>query len=1105
MSQIMTMTLFTKTFIMKFDNKTCDLRKFTLHYGVMNALGLSSVEVDYPHSHYHNYMVASEGIRIKLSDMDIQSRKTCKPINYNTFQTIGLGLSFQTINEIAAFNSKLNLDFLFSDTKKMQTLTQWVKNSLPQSENFDPMELLVKMSSKDLEKVRSCYTFLPSGVAVDTIERFWTYINFYCTRRSYISNRKPQYFTIDQFKLWNEDFDSLKHYYLLLKVSLSTTGKVNSDILKENANCECCLYKDAANNMLEELERIKSIQDYASFETNLPFAIYNTDQYRALNLWYGYSDFKVFTMFGTAEAKKVEGTPNLWIDTKSEEVLDQLYFIFKNFVNTRGIIIPEPTYGINETSDYKIGFTDLRRPILAQPGFRGMLITDSRIRLKDTPPMVLTKFEGKFMYEGQPADFELYQNYDINPKFYKDHNLSQISRLLFSQDIKIDQEELKRNMLSSKIYRVLMTDGSHGSFGDIRDKYANEGLLGSDRSFTRALVLADKTGLVSYRSSINPAAQDKAVLETQSYKDIPVIDLVNNCSFLRISYNEKKTLEKIVAEDRLDTNDRVIIDRIVSKLGIKPTMSAITIAKTVFGNLNYRDVSKLGADTISDFLYDLLKSALRCVDDKPKRRSPFQLNESKRGILKKLAVLLSFKVKNELVSMFLAKLFARAQNDNPVLFWDLRKSNIYCSLYKPKGKHMQDQYSFINSCLAWLKKSGIGYKKINTIREVIIAKRTYKDQIEDLKEELSEQFEEEAEVINTLFMFADLEKTNYYLEKDSDELEDDLDAISGGDDPENDIERSWEDDLDSANYKIIDTESELNFIENTLKTDYSNLKVRFIEENARYKWLGFGDHYMETDKDGMTWYVAEYPGKSQPPLRMCDLPPTVKVVREAKELVFEEPSQGRVRTKMDQPKLMSLREGEDVFKYQCEILKDNGIVNPESYSKYFFQRGEALDTKSLFYDLEEILNNRILNVKIQLQGSKRARTQALPGFSGSLKDRELIGELSSFFGRHAQQIAAGNHCLTKNAYKTLLSTSRRLFKRCSDNEKALLVSMMAMMKDCIISSTSDDWFLDPLLGIMNELDDKYTDADDSYQEIPRPMSATISYVEVMEYDDEDLS
>jgi hypothetical protein len=1108
MSQIFTMTLFTKTFIMKFDNKACDLRKFVFNYGVMNALGLSGVVLEYPQSHYHNYMSAAEGIRIKLSDMDVFSKKTCKPINYNTFQTIGLGLSFQTINEIAAYNANVDVKFLFEDKTKMDTLTQWVKNTLPRSDNFDPMELLTKMSSKDLERVRSCYTFLPSGVAVDTIERFWTYINFYCTRRSYISNRKPQYFTIDQFKLWNEDYDSLKHYYLLLKVALKVQVKKDWHVLKENANCKGCAYKDAAINMVDEIERIHGIDDYTHFETNLPFAVYNTDQNRGINLWYGQSDFKVYTMYGTAELKKIDGINFIWIDVESEEVLDQLFFVFKNFVVTRGIYTPDPTYGINDTSDYKIGFTDLRRPILAPPGFKGMMINDSKIRLKETNIYTLTKSEGKILYKGQSVDFELYQNYDINPMFYKDHKLEQISSLLFKEEVLVDKQDLKNNMLSSKLYKVLMLDGSHSTIGDIKTKYSNEGLLGANRSFSKALMLADKQGFVSYRSSINPLAQEKAVLETQSYKDIPVIDLVNECSFLRVTYKERCVMEKLISEDAINSSDEIVLNSVINKLGIKPTMSAITLTKSVFGNLSYRDVNKLSFDTLNDFVYEMVKAACSCVDDRPKRKNENQLNETKRGILNKLVVMLKLKASNSIIANCLVKFFFRAQNDNPMRFWELRKGNIYCALYKPQKKNIHDQYFFMNSCITEIKRVDPSFKKLFTIRQITLADSNLrkKEVFDHIKEKIEEELEDGAENFSGVVRFEMLTEKNFYLDPDSDSYEDDLDAINGGDDPEEPLEREWDEDSETKEFTFITLIEELEMMEKLLSRDYAHVTIKSLGESEYYPFLGYGNYYLEEDSSGIIWHVAEYPGSTKPPKLLKSYAPTVKVVKQAAPIEIDtEPPKPRLETRLDQEKLFGFESEDDAYRYQCEVLIANGIFNPHSYDKYFFKKARKTKDNSLFDDLDEILTSKAFNKKERLHASKRIRTQALPGFSGCLTDKELLGELTSLFGRHAQQISAGNHSLTSTLYKNLLTTARRLYKPATDNEKALIISLCSMMKDCVISNSSDEWFSEPVMAIFNEIEERYTEVDDNYQYVPRPMDSVMKYTEVMEYDDEDLA
>nr|QLF99173.1 RNA-dependent RNA polymerase [Halophytophthora RNA virus 6] len=273
MCQIYVMTLFTKTMILSVrGEKSCDLRRLTTKYSVLKTLGLFSGESKKSLSTFHHYIKASEGIKLDLNDMDVVSKKTCKPLIYNTFQAVGLGLDFKTVNEIIAYRKDPDLHFMFPDKYRMETLVSWLKTNLQFEDDFILEDYLMKLSSKDMVRTRSSYCFIPSGISVDTVERFWTYINFYCTRRYFISSQKPQYFTVDQFKLWSSDYDTLKHMYLLVRTALRCPLKTETfELLKNNASCSGCSYKSQTKNMIDEIYRLRMTPSYSFLETELPF------------------------------------------------------------------------------------------------------------------------------------------------------------------------------------------------------------------------------------------------------------------------------------------------------------------------------------------------------------------------------------------------------------------------------------------------------------------------------------------------------------------------------------------------------------------------------------------------------------------------------------------------------------------------------------------------------------------------------------------------------------------------------------------------------------------------------------------------------------------
>jgi hypothetical protein len=1111
MSQIYTATLFSKSFMLKHDNQQCDMRKFVREYSVMNILHAGLKSSKYPYSQFHNYMKASEGIRIRLDSMTITSTKTCKPITYNTFQNVGLGLSFNTLNEIIAYNSRYDLKFLFQDTRRMDVLTDWVKSSIPESDSYDVLDLLQRLSSKDLEKVRSSYNFLPSGISVDTIERFWTYINFYCTRRYLISDKKPQLFTIDSFKTWSEDFDTLKHYYLLLKVAVNSDLKLPKILprLMKSADCECCQYSKEMINMVDEVAKMRSLSEYSKMVANLPFAVYNTPQSRSLNVWYGPSDFTLYTKFGTIVSSRNDYGLSLTVYLYNENFLDQIFYLYSNFTKTRGMLTLEPTYDINDTPDAKIGYSDLNRPMVIPPGFRGMMISNSRVVYQEPRVLEIQKMEGKIMFEGEPADFEIYQNYDINPDFYKKHKLDEIKDLLIEDDLKVDLKSLKKSILTSNLYKTILIDPTHRKSQPLMEKYKHRGLLGSPGSLTHALAKASSKNKIVYRSSVNPKLAHKAVLETQSYKDIPVLDLIDECSFARMSYKEKLVIEKIITEEDITENEEKILSKLVDKLGVKPTFSAITLYRNIFRTLSYLDVSSLDDATLEDFVYSMLKYSLDCIEETSKYlgRSETYHKGTKSAICLELALALDLNCENKILSKLFTKVFSRAHYDNSVRFWDLRKGNTYTALYTPDKNIFENQCIFMEAVLNYLDGGKTNWKKkVLGIRKITLAKNNLLKSHGEVIRSVEKNSEVDMDALPPRINLEGLTERNFYCNvEDDEEIEEVLDYISGGDDPEEFEEREWDEDGDELTMYIFSHKDLKSLVVQTLFKDFSSVTLISIFELPDYVWLGYCNQFTQYDNYGVKWYISQYPGSSLPRenFKRKKLP---KIDRISANPIPVKPEVSKIlgegKTKADAETLFSFDNEDDLYNYQCDILKNAGFKDPEKYSHRFFKLRDVTSQEHFWSLLFKRLDNLAIT-KSEKYGGRHLRTSVLPGFTGNLRDKKLRAELRALFGDHVESVTSGNHRVTQSVYRNIILTVKRQFKSCSSEERGLLTIVLAIMVDCVICDKTDDWFVDPILDILNEIDEVRLSEPD-YTVAPEPLSAELTYSSQELYDEEDF-
>jgi hypothetical protein len=1096
MCQIFTMTLFTKTSILKGEGGLVRLPAFTKMYAALKEIGVFSNYNPHPYSQFHNYIKAAESMKIDYNDINVPSQKTCKPIVYTTFSSLGMGLTFKQVNEIIAYNSDEKYKVLFPDQHRLEALTYWAKTNLKLGDTTDLVRYLMKITSKDVEKVRSSYCFMPSGINLDTTERFWTYSIFYTTRRYLISSKKPQYFTMDQFRLWNTDYDSLKHYYLLLKLAFRSTNEETTKALIENSKCPNCVNSSGMTNMVEEVCRLKEAQNWSTLTTSLPFAVYHEEQRRSVNVWYGASSFTLYTMAGFIEMRRKEGEYHYLVRTSDESLLDQMWFLLRNFLQTRGIAENRPEYGINDSSDFKLGFNDMNKPIVMSPGSKGMLIRNSKVTVGNYIMPALNKEETVFRCDGQLVDFEIYYNYDLNPSFYEQHNLKNIKNLIFEKNYKIKPEKLMDTMLSSQLYKILMCDPSHSGFGTMKEKYNNNGLLGDERSLTRALALANEKGITSYVSSVNTYKPDLAILENLSYKDIPVLDLINNFTFARVTYKEIMVMQRLMQEQQVSEADAMILDRIVQKVGAKPTFNALTTLRVTFSQLSYTDVHELDVVVVEEFLYTMVKSSLAVIKNKPSKRSDLQFPGTNQEVSQSLYTMLILEEDAHVLGPCLAKICLRAQLDSPSEFWDKRKTDIYCSLIHPNVKYIKNLSLFMISVVQHLR-SRASLKKLFTIRQLALAARAQSKIVASLSKKCS-KLKDEADYFVGRPNFLELETINFKLDPDSDEFEDELDAIYGGDDPEEPIEREWgnEDDEDLEEV-IVGLKPYMGFCEMVVKENYNTVTVLSFNDSFFVPWLGRSDKRL-VQKYGCVWYEYTYEGRTLKH-RGAATRKEVPISRLEPKNVFIKPLEERVRETPNKSDIFKMGTDEEVYDYQVEMLKSIGLTDAHKYSHLFFRHSDVAAERSFWNILTRFVNTKVDSKKIKPTSIKR-RSLVIPGFTGNLADSKARAELNALFNGHGEEIATGNHQINERSRKMLISSLQRLYQSCSDSLKACIVAILATLKDAIISEESDAWYLDSILNCISYMEDSIS-APQFEMTIPKALDAEINYERTYEYDD----
>ncbi|QTT60997.1 RNA-dependent RNA polymerase [Phytophthora condilina negative stranded RNA virus 5] len=1072
MCQIYTMTLFTKTLVLNAEGtKKCDLRKLTARYAVLKALKLFSGKVDIPRSNFHHYMKSSEGIKINFKKICVPSKKTCKPVSYSTFQPLGMGLTFQDVNELIAYMKEPRLHFMFPDRERMETLKRWVKLNLGYNDDFVLEDYLMKITSKEMDKIRSTYCFIPANVNIDTVERFWTYINMYCTRRYLLSSDKPQYFTVDQFRLWQSDYDYLKHTYLLLKVALRCPVKDEVfDRLRENTDCPKCSYKKEMKNIVDEVQRIRKLGDREFFTTNLPFCVYLEEQRRAVNVWFGKAEAVLYTQFGTVSITKRLGEIYHVYDVISTEVVDQLRYLVMNFQSTRGLMDLSIVYSVNDTPDFKLGFDDLRQARVVYPGERAMIQTNTLVRVSEVSNSRLFKEDGKYTFDGHTVDFEIYQNYDINEGFYRSHNLSQIANLIFEDEAETTEENVRRFSLNTKLYKVLNSDPSFGHTANMESNYSSCGLLGSERSLTRALVLATNKGLTSYRSNINPGVLETSVLEGSSHRDVPLIDLVDQFSFARVTYRERMVMMRAVNEKSVREKDLKILDGLTAKMGLKPTLNAITTVRSIFTSLIYTDIKNLSTPIADDYMYITVKSAINSITDSCKEPPEYCIQGTRQQVYKLIALLIKMKSSSEIASELITKLAYRAQHSNAGKYWELRRSSMYAALVVPDRKHFRNQQLFNMGILNRLGKDWAF--KISQIRQVKIALRDISSQTSTIVESVFDRREEGTEYLTIRLPLDELPTGNYKIEDDDDVREEAYDMIEGGDPLEETLDRVWNGDETLVSYVFNDKDMRC-LAEDTLPYEFESVTI-ISPCSIRYPpWLGPSDISIQNISN-LPLYVCKFPGRITKQSCIRDVCEEHIERIESKPLeVLPSPESNKVThpTKVGK-EIFSLETDEEVYQYQYDVLKGIGITNPARFAGNFFKKSDISDKNSFWNNFFTGMNLRAINKINNLSTIRGVRSNVLPGFTGNLNDKDIKAELNAMFEGHAEEIITGNQCLAAKSHKALVRSFRRIYHRTNDRfTKGYVLILLSTMRDCVITERSDNWYSDCLLGAIDNLEE----------------------------------
>nr|QLF99172.1 RNA-dependent RNA polymerase [Halophytophthora RNA virus 5] len=777
--KILFSTLFFRSNVVRLDEqKYTPLTDLASNFMGFQILGEYEKTYFEPYSNEISYMRASENISMDFEKNTIPSKKSCKPMLYTTFVNLGLNLSYDDLCHLIIHNSGKEYSILNKNPKKWESLTHFISNALPGENIEEKMRTLTSMERQDVIKTRSAYLFVPSGTNIDTLERFWTFTLLRCSRRYYISSQKPQFYSLEQFEFWKLPYENLKHHYFLVKMILEDNDlKGNLEKYRKSINkCNTCQEKSFTLNTIDELYQISKRPQNSIFETDMPFAVYDKPQYRGPNVWYGTSDFKLYTKFGSVQHYTKEGKIITVFSMYDDNFLDQIWYLYKIFTSSRGIDTAQVVYGNTGFQVLKLAFNDMDNPFRPQMNTFNQVLENSQIKSAEYSIKKFNKRDNKIYFEDMVVDFNIYHVYDINDYFYKSHNLRGLKDNFMNKVSSVNRDFLLNNFLSSKSFDILSTDDYHKNTQNLMSKYNRVELLGAPGSLTRALCESNQSGKTKYRSTADLKNLDLGPLERQTISQVPIIDLYSNSAYTRLTHFDYLTLSKLSNNEILDARDYNNIDQMIRKLGLVATASLLVTYKEMFKTFDSSALLKMPTSSKIAIILNLLKTIQNSMDDVPKRRTMYQFGGKRIEFWKTLKNLDMKDNINEYASLLTSGLY-RGQSDNLKKFWETKRENSFSMIINVHFYTSSNCFFLIKNILGDILSDGKKNEILDYCENIKFYRLSKADNLIEIEcPEDYEDFEPDA-------VYKDISIHKFgsvYLPEGSD-LEDDLDAINEND------------------------------------------------------------------------------------------------------------------------------------------------------------------------------------------------------------------------------------------------------------------------------------------------------------------------------------
>jgi hypothetical protein len=1147
-NQILLNTLYLKCCILNHNEKHLPLKDIVEVYLSLYKMDQSNDILDYtyPEGNYMSYIRQTENLSIDYSKIDMYRPKTCKPVIYNTLENFPLRLSQDNMLYLSAIENCPDVKQILPSPFKFEAMKKYLMRTLPGTDdekinyikNFDP--------SEKEDRIRSGYLFIPSQVKVDTPARFFTYSVMYTTRRYMISSQKPQLFTPMEFSLESKGEDFLKHKCLLLKLyQKNYLDEKKRNLIIESANdCKHCNI-DQIKNDIRVFDEMFKINEFRDFLPSLPFADYTTTQIRGKNVWYSTANFIIYTSFGSVESRLVEGNIiTIWRVTDSD-FLQELWQNYRTFCISRGIEYERPIIQDTGLSEPKVAFTDFDTPYIPGMFQIAMVLPHSKVYVQECSIPLLHRKGNKFLINDRVVDFMIYNVYDINEHLYNSHNLKSLKDIIYASDLTIDYQQLVANFDNSKAYKLLMNDPLH--FSNTSNKYKNNQMLGAPGSFTRALALSDIKGETRYRSSYNSKYINKGAIEFDTVEGVPILDMLDKIDYSRMSAYEKLSFEKAINGEFLNYQDQNNLIRIKNKMGLEQLGGAIIAHKHIFRNMMAGNVMSIDKEILQEIITVALEAIHECMENFPKERIKEDYAGKSRSFWK---TLVTYTIKTNVlydIAILISRALIRSKSDNGQKFWSIICKNVLLSSMSINNKTFNNMVSMFDGLLRKIKMSGL--------LASMYVDGNPRFRLLALTKPLEIEIEEDNDLINDVFLGQGepliMDEDALDLITSGDDLEDDMELESREYDEDGDEYKAlilgstdcktvmqetalndyfkiellspvrylcfpW---LGKGNYDLVEKEGITVFRsrfpgnQNYPEHDFSVMeKVKTLEFREIID-KDLGKDKSEIYSDSIAVLNEQLNIANEKKIRLAGLYEVEmskekvtkkfnllqKQFREAADETTQIQEQIRdLERKIQQYEMKKKQDNEKLMPHclkdkdsAIEILSNLGIYNPKVVNRIFhtegFSQDEILRIMQKWFDNAGLTKSMDDIIKNRTYGKSH-----LPGFQGVLEDKILAAELESIFGSNYFYILTGSVKLNRKTYNQIKKAIERNYNNTDVNDRSMLLFLSSILSDCVLTSESDQWFVDKINEIIDDIESK----TEIYTEVimmpvnPRPIKLT---------------